>query len=127
MFKNWTLWDVARYALILVWLDCVFFGLSNAVMPTFWIMVIGIVVTALIQRSTGQLKTSKEMQQEHIDWVSSEAEANAAMLRQLQREKIEEGAAEIIGMAAASRENNAKAERLRIEADEILTRLHKDD
>lgn len=127
MFKAWTLWDVANYTLILIWLDCAFFGLEDAVMPAFWIMVVWIVVSSIIRRACGQLKTPDELRQDLCDEMVSDAEAQAKMLRDEYQKRVRYDAETIRQSARESREAHQKEGRLREEAEETLARVRREE
>ena len=117
MFRKITYWDAARYTLILIWVTCVINDFDDIVTPAFWIMVIGVGITFWIQRSKGQLKSKREIQEskdaermEYANIIYSEAEARAETLRQLLHRKKEAGAELERNMDAISPESNAERE-----------------
>ena len=127
MFKRWTLWDVANYALILIFLDCCFFGLEDAVVPSFCVMVVGIISLSIIRRACGQLKTPQEIREEHCTKILRDCEEDSKMLHNLYEERKHAEAEEARRRAQESREAHEHEARLKTEAEEVLEKLRNEN
>ena len=127
MFRHWTLWDVANYALILIWLDCCFFGLEDAVIPTFWMMVVGIIGLTIIRRACGQLKTPQEIREEHMEKLLQDSKEMVRFHEEACEERKRAKAEEIKRFAQESREAHERETRLKAEAEEVLERLRSEN
>lgn len=122
MFKNWTWAHVAYYTLFLIFFECCWFGLEDAVIPSLWVMIIGCIVVAIIQLAIEE-KRKKETQ----DYITNLNNEIKTMLDdELEKRKRAE-ADEIRRFAQESREAREQEARLKAEAEEVLERLRREN
>lgn len=123
---NW--WDVARFIPTVFYLTFVFNGFSEIIEPGLYAVIISWIVISIIQGACGQWpKSDEEIRREHVEKVYKESTEFWQQTRdQIDRELRRRADQRIIDSAEeqAARE---KSERLRLEGEEIVRKLHEHD